>query len=678
MKRYIMSKRYFVAVVGIFIGISMALLIMDNYRTLRDGLISNEQDYLLTLADSTAKSLESYLNAEKKSLTQLTQEKTFLSNFESWMRGETVKLEDTSVGVYYYLEFPRINYIELFDIDGKVIGTYTKDKEEVTVYPLTQEELDMISTVEHAVVRDTFFEGSSPYVHVMQPVIKDGEHIGSVRIKLNVNYMYDTFVASIKSGSKGYASVKDSSGRFLMHPNKSQVGKDVLALRKEKYPDFDWSELETLFGRQMRKESGAEVYHSVWVTEEEPERVLKFNGYVPATVGDDFWIVTVSADYDEVVSIIRDNYYKTVFIAALIFLSIFASFIFVYISKQKEEKLTLNTKHLEEVKVLNAELEEDLRRRKLEEEAVRRSEQRFIRIASQLASDDEDFTTDFIGDEDGETRLSASKLERINRQLEVMFKKEMDENKRKEALMMQQSRYVAMGEMIGNIAHQWRQPLNALSVMLSNFEDMVTDEEYDKDYLQSMFVKSRKLISKMSMTIDDFRYFFKPRTKKSAFNVFESIIATSSLCEERIRFHGVVFKVLGDKEMTIVGYANQLSQVVLNLINNAIDAFQEADNNDKQILVVIRREDEKCVVEFADNAGGIPLDLMDQIFDPYVTTKDMKNGTGLGLYMSKMIIEQNFNGSIEVANRNGGACFRLIMASGEENESYDRTVVDDL
>ncbi len=314
----------------------------------------------------------------------------------------------------------------------------------------------------------------------------------------------------------------------------------------------------------------------------------------------------------------------------------------------------------------------DITSRKLDEEAIKRSERRFLSIVNQVAVG--------IGNKNNKIKAIdenlksntkiANKLEKINIQLEKMFKKEMDENKKKEVLMLYQSRYVGMGEMIGNIAHQWRQPLNTLSLIISNIEDSFSYDDYDEEYVNKLFLNARNIISKMSETIDDFRYFFKPRNNKELFNIFKSIEATIGLCEERLKINDIELKIKGDKELEIYGYSNQLSQVLLNIINNSVDALTEHVQEDRWMDIEIGKEENNYIIEIWDNAGGIDKEILDKIFDPYFTTKSEKNGTGLGLYMSKMIIEKNFNGTIEVFNKKYGACFIFkIPKYGEEENN---------
>ncbi|MGF7058267.1 ABC transporter substrate-binding protein [Brassicibacter mesophilus] len=319
----------------------------------------------------------------------------------------------------------------------------------------------------------------------------------------------------------------------------------------------------------------------------------------------------------------------------------------------------------------------DITNRKIEEETVKRSEKRFRNIIKEVASQisdnenagsflikDNDFNDAYNSDNE-RSRLSL-KLEKINLELERMFKKELDENKRKEALLIYQARLAAMGEMIANIAHQWRQPLNSLGLILSNIEDAYIYNELDNEYLHSSVEKSRRLILKMSETIDDFRYFSSPNNKKEKFSIYDNIKILLELVEENLRFNDIKVKFEDIKNIEAYGYANQYSQAIFNIINNSIDALSVSSTEDKEIRISIHEEKDMAIVEISDNGGGISSDIADKIFDVYFTTKQGSKGTGLGLYITKIIIENNMDGKIQWENTLDGICMKVAIPKDKE------------
>ncbi|MTI48266.1 MAG: PAS domain S-box protein [Firmicutes bacterium] len=322
----------------------------------------------------------------------------------------------------------------------------------------------------------------------------------------------------------------------------------------------------------------------------------------------------------------------------------------------------------------------DITNRKFEEEAVKRSEQRFRNIINEVAeeiSEKEGVTkifnsnNDFINEQDiiNEKNRLSLKLEKINLELEKMFKKELDENKKKEALIIYQARLAAMGEMIANIAHQWRQPLNSLGLVLSNLEDAYRFNELTQEYLSNSIRKSKRLINKMSSTIDDFRSFLNPNQQKEDFIIYESINMVLELVEENLKFNNIKVKFNHIDMVKGYGLENQYSQAVFNIINNSIDALKNKSIKDKKIIISIYEKKDMVIADFEDNGGGIDKEVSKKVFDLYFTTKEKSGGTGLGLYMTKVIIENNMDGEISWSNTDKGLLMKIaIPKRGELNE----------
>jgi signal transduction histidine kinase len=245
--------------------------------------------------------------------------------------------------------------------------------------------------------------------------------------------------------------------------------------------------------------------------------------------------------------------------------------------------------------------------------------------------------------------------------LEGIVLKEQDKNREQEILLLKQSRLAQMGEMIAMIAHQWRQPLNNLS--LSN---QLLISKYNKgklnDNTMEMFKKnSKKQITHMSKTIDDFRNFFKPEQKKQEFNVNGVINDLMHITDGIYDMHNIKLTFTEEEQFFSNGYPNELGQAILNIINNAKDALLETENSEKFIKISLKHREENILISIEDNAGGIPQNIADKIFDPYFSTKESKNGTGLGLYMTKMIIIDKLNGEITFSNTEDGVRFEILI-----------------
>jgi signal transduction histidine kinase len=262
-----------------------------------------------------------------------------------------------------------------------------------------------------------------------------------------------------------------------------------------------------------------------------------------------------------------------------------------------------------------------------------------------------------------ELRMKQQQFGELNATLEQRVQEEIASRQEKEQLLFQQSRMAAMGEMIGAIAHQWRQPLNVIGLIIQNLQMAYEYGEMDKERINNAVATSMWQINFMSKTIDDFRNFFKPSKEKEIFDVQKVVDETIFLMKAQLQNNYIDIDVIVEKEgIAINGYPNELKHVLLNLINNGKDAIlvrKAKENCRAELTIQISEKAGKVIVEVRDTGGGIPEGLMDKIFDPYFTTKDEGTGTGIGLYISKTMIEKNLGGQLTVRNWGDGAEFRI-------------------
>jgi C4-dicarboxylate-specific signal transduction histidine kinase len=247
-------------------------------------------------------------------------------------------------------------------------------------------------------------------------------------------------------------------------------------------------------------------------------------------------------------------------------------------------------------------------------------------------------------------------LESLNRTLEERIEAAVKELRQKDQALIQQNRLAAMGEMINSIAHQWRQPLNVISLIvqgLPNYNDL-SQQELDHEVERIMDV-----ILHMSQTIDDFRYFFRQDKEKILFTVNQAVAKAVEFISPSLIDKGIGISITEQPEVCIFGYRNEYAQVLLNVLSNAKDVLIERNVAEPCIGISISRVDDHSLVTITDNGGGINTDVMPKIFDPYFTTKDNLQGTGIGLYMSKIIIEHHMGGSLAVKNIEGGVVFSI-------------------
>jgi PAS domain S-box-containing protein len=252
---------------------------------------------------------------------------------------------------------------------------------------------------------------------------------------------------------------------------------------------------------------------------------------------------------------------------------------------------------------------------------------------------------------EAELALQTETLERL---------RATEELREKEQLLLQQSRLAAMGEMIGNIAHQWRQPLNTLGLIIQELPMNYELGAFTKEHLDASVSRAKQVIYHMSQTIDDFRNFFRPDKEKIPFKINDAVARTISLIEGSFREQRIMIAADAPDDIFIHGYPNEYSQVILNILVNARDAFVDRPSDLPRVVRIrLFRENNRAVLTITDNAGGIPEEILEKIFDPYFTTKGPDKGTGVGLFMSKTIIEKSMNGELSARNSGDGAEFRI-------------------
>ena len=257
--------------------------------------------------------------------------------------------------------------------------------------------------------------------------------------------------------------------------------------------------------------------------------------------------------------------------------------------------------------------------------------------------------------EDGLTR-AKKELQNLNEQLQEEVDKKTKENFKQFQLLQHQNKLALMGEMIGAIAHQWRQPLNELSIRLQKIHYKYKNNEINESYIEEFISKNLNTIAFMSKTIDDFRNFFRIDKEKRLFDIKSAIQEAINIQSAQLNNHNINLTLEGNS-FSFLGYKTEFQHAIINIISNAKDALIKREIKSPEIDIKIIEN--KILIH--DNAKGIEESIIDRVFEPYFTTKAQGEGTGIGLYMSKMIIEDNMNGKISVKNENGGALFSIEL-----------------
>jgi len=243
--------------------------------------------------------------------------------------------------------------------------------------------------------------------------------------------------------------------------------------------------------------------------------------------------------------------------------------------------------------------------------------------------------------------------------LEKKVQMEVDLRNEQQQVLIQNSKMAEIGDMINNIAHQWRQPTSRVTMILSNALMALEDEVVDKEYIRKKLESSIEQMDFISSTIDDFSNFFSPKKLMKNFFVSTAINKTINILKGTFDSFGIEIELNKQDDFSVHGSENELSQVVLIILSNAKDAFEKKKAKDPKVEITINASNNTII--FKDNAGGIPTDIVDKIFEHYFSTKENTQCSGIGLYTAKMIMQQSFSGGISARNEEEGANFTLTF-----------------
>jgi len=258
-------------------------------------------------------------------------------------------------------------------------------------------------------------------------------------------------------------------------------------------------------------------------------------------------------------------------------------------------------------------------------------------------------------------KAKSDALIELNETLEKRVSEEIERNREQEQLLVQKSRLIALGEMISNIAHQWRQPLSELSSILMNIKFKHSMEKLDKESMDKKSKEAEVVIDYMSHTIDDFRNFFLPKKDKEEFYIIDAIKSVMTIIFSALEFNNIKVVVTVDENLKLNTYINEYEQVLLNIISNAKDILIQNNIENPLIKIFAEKQENNIILYIEDNAGGVEVNPKSKIFEPYFTTKGDSDGTGIGLYMSKIIIDKNMKGKLRVRNTKDGAKFVISV-----------------
>jgi signal transduction histidine kinase len=260
-----------------------------------------------------------------------------------------------------------------------------------------------------------------------------------------------------------------------------------------------------------------------------------------------------------------------------------------------------------------------------------------------------------------ELEARTRELEILNEQLEERVAEEVQKNRNQEQMLFMQARYAQMGEVLSMIAHQWRQPLNAVSSSITTMQVILRSGDCNIEALSNKTKRVEGYVQHLSKTIDDFRNFFREDKEKCHLTLCDIVHDAMNLMYPLLKEDHISIEIGKECRCTILSYPNEILHVVLNILSNARDVLLHQDINKKYIHINMYDDETHAYLEIEDWGGGIDEEIIEKIFDPYFTTKEENGGTGLGLYMSKLIIERHCRGRLSVENTSKGARFKMAF-----------------
>ncbi len=479
-------------------------------------------------------------------------------------------------------------------------------------------------------------------IGIVSPIKKDGEIIGIIKANINVQSLLSYVLKRYDKKHEGIAKIVRTKGLIVYEENtiplSARVPKKLSILLK--------SLKSGVTDIKISKHEKIAAYSPVKLSLNRKDIIFGgIKNSIDHKLGNDgeIWHVVIEKDKDTIFNKVFEDM-KNLMIIEFGFIFLLAIVLFLIV-----DRMSVPLYKLSQIVKKIGQGEKDI---KIEPESNDEVGELAISFRDMLKNLDK-------------TTASRDELKQeIKKRIEAQ-----KELKKKDELLIAQSKQAAMGEMIGMIAHQWRQPISVISMAVNN---IMIDIELDGLKEENIKECSNEILEEtkyLSQTIDDFRNFFKPKKEKETLLVQNLFDNTYKIVGKSFENNDIELNFSGDGEQSIAVYGSELLQVFINILNNAKDALRDTQRVDKKVTISTCKKKSNIIFEFYDNAGGIKEEIISKIFEPYFSTKDEQNGTGLGLYMSKMIIEKHMLGKIWVENRSDGACFMIELPINSKESS---------
>ncbi|MGE4497031.1 MAG: cache domain-containing protein [Deferribacterales bacterium] len=566
----------------------------------------------------------SYAEVRKKSLEKLNERQMLLAKqavtgieefFNSYtnmfmqysLAPEMVNFDNEGkrlIRTLYTFNKRQFRAVTRYDENGIIIYTFPERPEFVGTSIANQPHVKKILQEKEPMLSDVFTAVQGFRTVTLNVPVYDGPVFKGVLAALvDFEYVASKYIGSISIGESGYAWMIDKEANLLFSP---AHGKNLTNIKFEasKYPDS-----RSLGERMLRGESGFSEYTYDTFMDDDVVPVKKYAAFMPVHVLGNFWSIAVAIPESEAYDDLSGFYKKMLFIMAVMF----AAFAF------------------------------------------------YISVVFRMM-----------------------KLSLMNTELAQRVAEEVEKRKEQEKMLLQQAKFTSMGEMISAIAHQWRQPLTAIGFGIQEMGEMAKEKHHTDEYIDGYVRFLMDIVMHMSETIDDFRNFFRPDKDMVVLDIRRVIMAVHNIISSQFGAAGIKISILcegpgrryeihTEKDITdddsvfytIEGFEGEIKQVFLNIFQNARDAIMlrmgSGEAVQGNVSVTVTPYGKYIDVDLSDNGGGIKAEYLDRVFEPYFTTKGESVGLGIGLFMSKTIVEEHMGGFLMVRNIKDGAKFTVRL-----------------
>lgn len=589
------------------------------YDEYKKAIVVQQQQQMLGISKSISRSIWLFNDDIVDSIKAVTLDKDFIKSTSYIEDGKMLDVYDKKIEAYYEAKVGEVSSICFYNKNGKLVTQYPKGLQNTDSVLQTDVDIAIYKKKTH-IGKVHFDKTKNIFIYnVYQPVFDKDNFKGIISAGIRIDAIYDKLIGPVKVGEKGYALVKDQNGIIIMHQLKEQIGIDVIETRKQMYPELDFRELETLIDSQLKGEEGVAIYHSYWWAEESLKKVKKLNAYAPVKLGDYFWVVAVTMDYDEVQKPI--NRFLDIIIGIVIIIIIIIYFFISKLFEMKKNKEELE-KETEYLKVLN-ESSEQLRKK--EAELYHSHKLKMIgTLAGGIAHDINNLLTPILGYSELLLMRTEEDKEYYEDVEEILKASKKGKDLIEQILSFSRNDNEAIKMEWVNINEVTRETIKLLKAVIP--KDVVFRETIEED---CGYIKANST-----------------QIHQAIFN----------LCTN-------AYQSIKNNRGTIEISLSTIGGVEADKINDTLSK--------KRNYVELMIKDTGC---------GMDEETKKRIFDPFFTTKEIGKGTGLGLFVVQNIIDK-YGGVITVDSKvDIGSCFKVYfpLVDKEVNAEKDKNLKDTL